>query len=363
MKMRGNRLLKILDRYIGIPLVFSLGILKRRKKHPKSLDRIGILKTAAIGDTILLSAIIEDIFDFLPNVKVVLFCGSSNYEIAKLIAEQYSELKVVRLTLKNLISDIKTIRGFELDVLLDFGSWPRINAVYSFFSKSSFKVGFRTPYQYRHYIYDEAVEHRNDIHEIFNYKNILKTIGVNGSNLPTISLPRVEKNKNLIVIHMFPGGTKSYLKEWPEEYWVELVDYLTGKGYSIALTGAKSDRDRALKIYNQSKRKNLVEVVAGKLSLKEVALLLKRSTLVISVNTGIMHLASALGCNLVALHGPTSSKRWGPLNKNSISIQSPLRCSPCLNLGFEYGCNENKCMKAITMKDVIESVKEFINLA
>jgi len=361
--MRGNKLLKLLDRYVGIPFIFSLGIFKRKEKYFQNLEKIGILKTAAIGDTILLSAIVKDIFDHLPNAKIVLFSGVSNYEIAKLIAEQHSSLEVIRLNLKDPFSDIKTIRSFSFDAFLDFGSWPRINAIYSFFSKSSFKVGFKTPNQYRHYVYDKTVEHRNDIHELFNYKSILKAVGIEGNNLPKIFLPYVEKDKKLIVIHMFPGGTKSYLKEWPKEYWVELIDYLTSKGYYVALTGARSDRDKTLKVYDQCKRKNLINVVAGKLSLKEVAFLLKRSSLVISVNTGIMHLASALNCNLIALHGPTSSRRWGPLNKNSISIQSPLKCSPCLNLGFEYGCNENRCMKAITVEKIIESVKEFIKLS
>ena len=159
---------------------------------------------------------------------------------------------------------------------------------------------------------------------------------------------------------MFPGGYKSHLKEWPQEYWIKIINFLTKRGFHINLTGTLKDRKKALKIYNSCKRKNYITISAGMLSLKETTLLLKRSKLVISVNTGIMHIAAALNCNLIALHGPTSSKRWGPLNKNAISIQSPIKCSPCLNLGFEYKCNKNKCMQAISPEIVINSIKYFL---
>ena len=356
---RGNDFLRRLDRYIGIPLVFTLGLFKKKKDFKTKVRNIALLKTAAIGDTVLLSAVVKDIRENIPESKITLFTGSSNYEIAKTMANMF-DIKVIKLPIKNPLKAISIIKQHTFDVWLDFGSWPRLDALLSCFANANFKVGFKTKNQYRHYVYDIAVEHSNKIHEVYNYKNILKKIGIEGRNLPSIDIElSPEENERLIVIHMFPGGSRSYLKEWPETYWVQLIDYLTGKGYSIALTGAKVDRSRALHIYDLCKRKYLIRVVAGKLSLKDVISLLKKSTIVISVDTGIMHLASTLNCNLIALHGPTSSIRWGPLNKNSIAIQSSLKCSPCLNLGFEDNCNDNRCMKAISVNKVIDAINAF----
>ncbi|SNR60746.1 glycosyltransferase family 9 protein [Desulfurobacterium atlanticum] len=358
---RGSKLLKFLDRYFGIPVIFTLGFFNRKRKRPQLIEKIALLKTAAIGDTVLLSAIIRGINESMPQAKITLFTGSSNYEIAKIIAEAFFNVNVIKLPIKNPFNAISIIKQYEFDAWLDFGPWPRLNALFSYFANAKFKVGFKTKNQYRHYIYDTAVEHSDKIHELFNYKNILKQINIEDSNFPQIKVDtNVKKDKKLIVIHMFPGGSRSYLKEWPETYWIQLIDYLTSKGYLITLTGAKVDRNRALHIYNLCKRKDFVNVVAGELSLKDVILLLRKSFLVISVNTGIMHLASALNCNLVALHGPTSSKRWGPLNENSVAIQSPLKCSPCLNLGFEYGCNKNKCMESISVDTVLDAVRKFL---
>lgn len=361
LKERNNNVLRFIDRYFGIPLIFILGFFKKKQSDIPPIKSIALLKTAAIGDTVLLEAIIRDIKKTFYNVRIVFFVGSSNYEVAKIITEGFSNIDVVKLPIKNPLKAILTVRQYDFDVWLDFGAWPRLNALLSFFANAKFKVGFKTENQYRHYIYDVVVEHSKEIHELFNYKHILSKIGIYGANLPQIRVvTNVKKDAKLIVIHMFPGGSRSYLKEWPESYWVQLINHLTSKGYSIALTGATADRDHALRVYNRCERRELIEVVAGKLPLKDVTLLLNKSCLVISVNTGIMHLASALNCNLVALHGPTSSKRWGPLNKNSIAISSPLPCSPCLNLGFEYGCNENRCMKAISVKTVIKATENFL---
>ena len=342
---RGSKLLKFADRYIGIPFVFLLGLIKQKKKLPKKISKIALLKTAAIGDTVILSAVLKDIEECNPSVKMILFTGSSNYEFAKLLTKQFKNLEVVKLPIKKPLKAIRIIRNYESDIFLDFGPWPRLNSIFTFFSIAKYTIGFKTNNQFRHYVYDKYVLHENNCHELENYRNIIKAIGINRNNLPQINWIKKEINDDIISIHMFPGGSRNYL---------------TKKNKKIYFTGAKADKQKAEKIKNMCKDKDKIIIVAGKYSLEDTIKLLAKSKLVISVNTGIMHIASAINCNLIALHGPTSNKRWGPLNKNSISIQSQLKCSPCLNLGFEYACNENKCMQKILPENVLEKIKNII---
>ena len=81
MAERGSKLLHSLDRLIGIPILFVLGILVRNKKPPANIKRIAILRTAAIGDTVLLSAIVQDLVYSIPNVEITLVAGPSNIGI------------------------------------------------------------------------------------------------------------------------------------------------------------------------------------------------------------------------------------------------------------------------------------------
>ena len=356
---RGNSKFRFLDRYIGIPIIFILGLLKKRNKTlPDSIKKVAFLKTAGIGDTALMSAVIRDFKDAYPSVELTFFVSSNNYEMAQMIS---GIDKIIKLPIAKPLECIHVIKeSGEYDIWIDFGPWPRINALLSCFSNARLKVGFKTKGQYRHYIYDATTEHSAYLHELDNYKNLLKQLGVDCHNSPCINLQIPECSDNRITIHMFPGGSRSYLKQWPDANWIEIIDQLTACNYEIFLTGAKIDCKKAEQIKAQIANRGSVNIVAGTLDLKQTAELLKSSTLVISVDTGIMHLASALGCNLITLHGPTSVKRWGHLNANAISLQSGLQCSPCLNLGFESKCQTNSCMASITAKALMDAVRKIV---
>ncbi|MEI6609641.1 MAG: glycosyltransferase family 9 protein [Deltaproteobacteria bacterium] len=318
------------------------------------------MKTAGIGDTVLLSAVVRDLKDSYPDVELTFFVASNNYEMAQLIS---GIDRIIKLPVANPLECIHSIKeSGEYDIWIDFGPWPRINALLSCFSNARLKVGFKTKGQYRHYIYDVTAQHSDQLHELDNYKNLLKLLGLECPNLPCINMQIPKCVNDRITIHMFPGGSRSYLKEWPDANWIEIIDQLTTLHYEVFLTGAKIDREKAEQIKAQIASRGSVNIVAGAFDLKQTSELLKSSILVISVNTGIMHLASALGCNLIALHGPTSVKRWGPLGANAISLKSSLQCSPCINLGFEYQCQTNSCMKSITAKVLMDAIKKNVSI-
>jgi ADP-heptose:LPS heptosyltransferase len=82
---------------------------------------------------------------------------------------------------------------------------------------------------------------------------------------------------------------------------------------------------------------------------------------VVSVNTGIMHMADALSGSLVALHGPTNARRWGPVSTTSISLESPLPGAGYLDLGFEFPRQVPDCMKALSFDTVLTACRAALN--
>jgi len=363
-KERGNKLLRALDRVIGIPLIlfFSASrIVKLKSHHPIAIidtNRIAIFKSAAIGDTVILSASIADIRCINPKAHLTIFTGSSNFEIARLIP---GIDEVVILPVTRPLEAIKRLHDFApFDVWVDFGSWPRLDALLSWFAPAKYKIGFKTAGQYRHYLYDLAIQHGDDLHELHNYRNLLKSLNVPGTNIPSLMIQHTEKNPNQghVVLHLYPGGSKAHLKQWPEDKWIRLIEVLVSNGHEVFLTGGKNDYEKLFHIKQSSGNSDLIKVVAGNLNICETAALLEKSKLVISVDTGIMHMASALNCKLIALHGPTSPLRWGALNHNSISILKQLPCSPCISLGFESTCKNNFCMSAITVDDITSAIRK-----
>ena len=358
MKLRGNVVLKKIDRIAGIPILRCISIFHKKRPLPPEITKVALLLTPAIGDTILTQALLRDIKSKNPKTQITLFLPHNIISTARLVG--FSDA-IIPISYSNIFSAIRKIRETKFAVFIDTGQWTRLSAIITFFSKAKHTRGFQTDGQYKHYGYDAAIHHDNIVHEVINIKRLQWGTFSETENLPSIVFkdPK-QKSGNWAVIHMKPSGVLSYLKEWDKNNWIAAIKYLTSKGYDIYFSGGPNESGAIADMMRDCGEGNFFDA-SGK-SFAEMALLIRDSTLMISVNTGIMHLAAATDCNLIALHGPVNSKRWGPVSKNAIVIDSPFHSAPCLNLGFEYNCTDRtgECMKAITLQMVIDAIDTII---
>ena len=374
MRERGNKFLRKIDKYIGIPLIFLLGILRIRRKlkaAEKSKDdpNIVLIKTAGIGDTILLSAIAAELKNRYHRARITLICAHGNSSIADLIPG--IDRKIVFDITQPFHSLMNVRRSGVYDFLFDFGPWPKLNSFISHTAKASFKIGFRRRKACRHFIYDAVIGHSDEVHELDNYRNLLRCIDIEPANLS----PRLagyenghETRQNVfspdkynVVIHPFPAGVHKEFKKWPVPSWIRVAKRLSDRGCRILISGSIDDAAEAAYLESEIKKAGGDCLsVAGRCSLDRMAALLQKCDLLISVNTGIMHLAAAVGTNIVALHGPTSPKRWGPLAENAVILAPQIPCAPCLSLGFEYNCKSGGCMQNISEEEVLSAAGRFL---
>jgi ADP-heptose:LPS heptosyltransferase len=351
-RQRGSPTLHYLDRYCGIPAIAILGSLRRKRKLPQKIDRIGLLRLAGIGDTVLISAAVADLRAAFPHASLTFFSGPTNLEFVKMMDGLD---RIVEVPVRNVAAGLKAIRSVPVDVMIDFGPWPRLEALFTLFSKASYTIGFRASGQYRHYGYDLTVDHSSKVHELDNFRRLVCALGVKAIRLPSLNSPQNGKHADspYVVFHLWPGGRRKELKQWPSERWIRLIDEFVAFGVKVVLTGAPSDCISNDSIIHrlQSRARGFVRNAAG-ISLPETAAMLAHSCLVVSVNTGVMHMSAALGVPLVALHGPTSSQRWGPISERAIAINSPLHGCGYLNLGWEYPTQPPACMECISFETV-----------
>ncbi len=352
MRERGNPILHFLDRYVGIPVIAVLGHLKRKQLLPPKIETIGLLRTAAIGDTVLLSAAIADLRRAFPRTSLIFFAGPSNYEIARMLDGLNG---VVKVPISNLIQGVRAVRSVPVDIMLDFGQWPRLDALLTLLSRATFTIGFRTPGQYRHFGYDLEVEHCSQVHEIQNFRQLVRALGIETENVPSLRVPRSKMalSRDYAVFHLWPGGRRRDLKRWPSERWLQLMDEFARWGIEVVLTGVPSDFDANRDLISRASAatRSFLRNAAG-LSLQETGETLAGSCLVVSVDTGVMHMAAALGVPLVALHGPTSGKRWGPVSKRAIIIEAPVPECGYISLGWENISPAPACMECIQYEEV-----------
>ena len=157
-----------------------------------------------------------------------------------------------------------------------------------------------------------------------------------------------------------PGGNWE-AKRWPTGNFVRLAKGILNRfdDVEIMITGSKKDIKIAQDIVSNV-RDNRCYMLAGKTGLNELAVLFKRCSLVISADSGPLHLASAVGCTTIGLFGPTSYKITGPRGKGeNIVIQKDIDCKvPC----YVKTCDRDYiCMKAITVNEVFNAAKRVLS--
>ena len=354
----------MLDRLAGIPLVYFFGPMRKRTKvKPTVIRRIGIINFFSIGDNVLMSGVIADLVSAYPQAELVAFTGANNYQLVKLIP---GFTEVLKLPITRPAKAIKTIKEKgKFDLVFDFGSWPRISGLYTFFVNADWKVGFRSPGQHRHYVYDQKVDYSAQIHEIDNYRNLVRDFYKGPSHMPGIRFIETANVKEFVhsvgrycIVHPWPGGYKSSMKQWDNQRWVELIYRLDSYFDTIILTGAPSDNEKCREFENlldQSRLRSRFINASGKFSLGETAYLLKESHFIVSIDTGISHMSAAFDKPLVCIQGPASSVRWRPYSENAVVVNPDKGTYGYLSYGFEHYLAKENCMENISVDAVFHA--------
>lgn len=150
-------------------------------------------------------------------------------------------------------------------------------------------------------------------------------------------------------------------KRWPAKNFAILGRKISahfGSNAKILLSGSGKDLNLAQGI-NKEMRNEAV-IVCKKATLKQTAALFKRSDVVISNDSGPLHIAVAVGANAIALFGPTSPEITGPYKadcKKVVVLRKDAGCDiPC----YDKNCADYRCMSAITPDEAFEAVKKIL---
>jgi heptosyltransferase-3 len=140
-----------------------------------------------------------------------------------------------------------------------------------------------------------------------------------------------------------------------------VIQGLRQAGLRVALIGGDGDRAAAEAVAHA------VEALGGEapparvggMSLGEVAGLLSQAALLLGADSGLLHVAAAMGTPVVGLYGPTDPAAWAPVGGRVLPVRSPVACSPCLYQAgrppLRVACAEPFCMHAIPSRSVIEA--------
>lgn len=167
----------------------------------------------------------------------------------------------------------------------------------------------------------------------------------------------IDRNRPVICIH---PGASCISKKWPVLNFARLIDRLAGEFKAqIIIFAGEQDKEIARQAYELSQNKPLC-VLEG-IPLPRIAALLKESSLLISNDSGPVHISVAVGTPVISIFGRNqaglSPRRWGPLGKKDIVLHKNVGCVVCQ----AHNCQKSfECLKAVQVEDVLDAVRKIL---
>jgi ADP-heptose:LPS heptosyltransferase len=150
-------------------------------------------------------------------------------------------------------------------------------------------------------------------------------------------------------------------RRWPREYFAKLTrELLSTYNICVFLLGGKNDKEYVKGLIRELPDDPRVIDTSGKLSIKELVGLYSDCDLLISNDSGPLHLASMAGLPTISFFGPETPALYGPLGRNHHALYLDLYCSPCLNIFNSKlsRCHDNICLKGISPESVLKLIEK-----
>lgn len=337
------------------------------KFNKTKVNKILIIKPAAIGDVLLATPVIENLRHNFPDAEINFLTQAFCKEV--LIGNPFLN-KILTYDLKYDTTGflIKHLLRQKYDLVIDLFGNPR-TAIITYMIEARYRVGYK--FNWRTLAYNIRVTpRRKEVHNIEFNLDSLRRLGLEViSSKPVFVINTVHNEfaegffaENSLesgkVIGINPSGT------WPTKVWY--------KGKFISLGKRLSENYRILIFWGNEKEKTEAEnirkeigdaaLLLPEVNLKYMAAIMKKCLVTVTNDTGPMHIGWVTGAKIAAIFGPTIPELQGPVNSNSIIIRNEnLTCLGCNKTRIEECPFEHKCMAELSVEEVYTKTMSFIN--
>jgi heptosyltransferase-2 len=194
---------------------------------------------------------------------------------------------------------------------------------------------------------------------ILSYLNLIRESSTNVNNRPKFKFNKIHQrndSEKSVIASICPGGDYGKAKRWPEKNFNRLIKKLIKYVDKIQILGSKKDIQNTNKIVKDLETEKKIENHVGKTSISDVIKLIAESDFIITNDTGLMHIATALNIQTISIFGSTSPSANPPLADNSIILKKKMNCSPCFKSTCDYG--HYNCIKSISVDDILNQLNK-----
>ena len=335
--------------------------------------KILILKPSSLGDVVHALPVLRLLRRHLPKSEIHWWIDSN---LSPLLEADPDLTGVVRFERRRWTSplrwpemwrSIQWLRAQQFDWVIDLQCLAR-SAAFAWLANGKLTIGLDEPREGARGFYDLIIPRATGpVHAVDRYLAVLPALNVpvdwNFTWLPERPTEAEAVRTKWLAgpaprIALQPGA-RWLNKRWPIEHFVELVRLLAAQSADTRFLIMGSSDDRPLGDLLAAVAPERSMNLAGKTSLPEMVECLRRCAMLVTNDSGPMHVAAALGKPVIALFGPTDPRRTGPYGQLARTLQHPLPCVPCLKSNCR-NAQPLECLKMISPAMVFERVRQLL---
>jgi lipopolysaccharide heptosyltransferase I len=262
------------------------------------------------------------------------------------------------------------LRRDGYDMVIDLQGLFR-SGLYAALTGCPVRVGFDDGREGSSWFYSRRVKVSNDaVHAVERGLDMVRRIGVKTGPTPAFLVPDGKKQQEWVddlwrrkqirdgeAVCIVHPSARWATKRWPAERFAQLADGLIARErMRIIIVGSAAEASQIEEMSRQMSQPAIN--LAGQTDLLQLAALLRRANLLVSNDSGPIHLAAAVGTSVVAIFGPTDPSRVGPYGDGHVVLRKDVDCSRCTRRAC---IRDALCMKAISVSEVFEAVRAVVN--
>ncbi len=350
--------LKMLDRTLGKLVCFLFK--KNSANLPDKIKQVLFVRPGGIGDAALLAPAIKTFKKSFPQAECIVLAERRNAGVFELIPG------INQVFRYDVPAELLAAFRLKPDIAIDTEQYHRLSAVVARFTTAASLIGFGTNERARLFHY--AIPYSHDNYEVESFISLLVPLGIKRPSIidvPFLSVPMAALSKaaqllapfgGQLFIVIFPGASIPE-RRWGTERFQQVAIKLRQHGYGIVVVGGKEDTETGAAIVNGAGLN-----LAGQTSLAETAAILNQAALLISGDSGVLHIGVGLGTPTVSLFGPGIERKWAPHGPQHIVLNQQLACSPCTRFGYTRKCpHQAECLQRISPEIVIEAALSLLS--
>lgn len=315
-----------------------------------------IIRPGGIGDAVHLIPVLQFLKLNFPDVSIDILAERRNAALFSLSSHVHS------VFCYDVPKELRTAFRERYDVVIDTEQWHRLSAVVARLISADVRIGFGINERSRLFNYPVAYSH--DDYEVVSFLRLLEPLGIHAPSAvtaPWLTVPVRAREKadellnglnNKSFVTIFPGASIPE-RRWGADRFRSVAQLLAKEHIPTVVVGGAEDAVEGEEIVKGVHGVNL----AGKTSLAETAAIIECSSVLLSGDSGILHIGVGLGIPTVSLFGPGIAAKWAPRGDTHIVINKHRSCSPCTRFGTTPTCKTGAhCIADISPDEVYAAV-------